>query len=208
MARCWRRVAGTKSFQPKDKTKSPPPDDPGNPTVNFRGEKRSNETHASKTDPEARLAKKGKGKGVEVELLRKPAGGESQRTDRRRGSVSGQRDGGTRCCTGDAGANSWQTNGNRRRGQRIRHAGLCEGVPASASEAACGAKSRTAGRQRDRWPHYPAPELCLQSEKAEANRRMLWLAEDDCSDAQAAPSRRVQSALDFYLRLRRLQSGA
>jgi transposase len=54
--------AGTKSFQPKDKTKSPPPDDPGNPSVNFRGEKRSNKTHASQTDPEALLAKKGEGK--------------------------------------------------------------------------------------------------------------------------------------------------
>ena len=53
--------AGAKSFQPKDK-KQPPPDDPGNLTVNFRGEKRSNETHASKTDPEALLAKKGAGK--------------------------------------------------------------------------------------------------------------------------------------------------
>jgi transposase len=53
--------AGAKSFQPKDK-KQPPPDDPGNPTVNFRGERRSNQTHASKTDPEALLARKGEGK--------------------------------------------------------------------------------------------------------------------------------------------------
>ena len=53
--------AGAKSFQPKD-NKQPPPDDPGNPTVNFRGEKRSNETHASKTDPDALLARKGQGK--------------------------------------------------------------------------------------------------------------------------------------------------
>jgi hypothetical protein len=54
--------AGMKSFQPKDKRPSPPPDDPGNPTVNFRGERRSNETHESKTDPEARLARKAAGK--------------------------------------------------------------------------------------------------------------------------------------------------
>ena len=53
--------AGAKSFQPKDK-KQPPPDDPGNPTVNFRGERRSNKTHASKTDPESLLAKKGEDK--------------------------------------------------------------------------------------------------------------------------------------------------
>ena len=54
--------ASAKSFKPKDEKESPPPDDPGNPTVNFRGEKRSNDTHESKTDPEARLARKGKGK--------------------------------------------------------------------------------------------------------------------------------------------------
>jgi transposase len=36
-------------------------DDPGNPTVNFRGEKRGNATHRSLTDPEARLARKAKG---------------------------------------------------------------------------------------------------------------------------------------------------
>src|ERR1051326_8299725 len=53
--------AGAKSFQAKNK-KQPPPDDPGNPTVNFHGEQRSNQTHESKTDPEALLACKGKGK--------------------------------------------------------------------------------------------------------------------------------------------------
>ncbi len=54
--------ASQKSFQPKQGSGSHPPDDPGNPTVNFRGEKRSNETHASKTDPDALLARKGNGK--------------------------------------------------------------------------------------------------------------------------------------------------
>src|SRR5208282_4808028 len=38
-----------------------PPDDPGNPTVDFHGEKRSNDTHQSMTDPEARLARKSSG---------------------------------------------------------------------------------------------------------------------------------------------------
>ena len=50
--------ASLKSFRPKGEGKQKPPDDPGNPTVNFHGEKRSNETHESKTDPEARLYKK------------------------------------------------------------------------------------------------------------------------------------------------------
>ncbi len=51
-----------KSFQPKESKLTAPPDDPGNPTVNFRGEKRSNETHESKTDPESLLARKSEGK--------------------------------------------------------------------------------------------------------------------------------------------------
>src|ERR1700687_6124680 len=46
--------AGLKSFK-KGGDDDPPPDDPGNPTVNFHGEPRSNATHASTTDPDAKL---------------------------------------------------------------------------------------------------------------------------------------------------------
>lgn len=58
--------ASLQSFQPKDKQGTPPPDDPGNPTVDFHGQKRSNETPASTTDPDARLARKGKGKEAKL----------------------------------------------------------------------------------------------------------------------------------------------
>ena len=62
--------ASHKSFQRKDGA-SPGPgnDDPGNPTVNFRAEKRSNTTHASVTDPECRLAKKGAGQRARLSYL-------------------------------------------------------------------------------------------------------------------------------------------
>ena len=53
--------AGQKSFRKKDDQDGPSDPDAGNPTVNFRGEKRSNETHASTTDPDARLARKSGG---------------------------------------------------------------------------------------------------------------------------------------------------
>lgn len=52
--------AGQKSFRRKDAS-GPPPDDPGNPSVDFHGERRTNATHQSTTDPEARLAKRGTG---------------------------------------------------------------------------------------------------------------------------------------------------
>ncbi|HVI08076.1 MAG TPA: IS5 family transposase [Candidatus Binatia bacterium] len=58
--------ASLKSFQRKDKTNSSPPEDPGNPTVDFHGEKRSNRTHESKSDPEAQLARKGQGKEAKL----------------------------------------------------------------------------------------------------------------------------------------------
>lgn len=53
--------ASLKSFRPKDERpdERPPPDDPGNPTVNWHGERRGNATHASTTDPDAKLARKG-----------------------------------------------------------------------------------------------------------------------------------------------------
>jgi transposase len=59
--------AGQKSFKPKgDGGAAPPPSDPGNPTVDFRGEKRTNVTHASTTDPDARLYKKANGQEAKL----------------------------------------------------------------------------------------------------------------------------------------------
>jgi transposase len=71
--------AGIKSFKKKEDS-PPPPDppaappsgatgDPGNPEVNFHGEKLKNETHQSTTDKEARLYKKAKGKEAKLGYL-------------------------------------------------------------------------------------------------------------------------------------------
>jgi len=53
--------ASHKSFRPKDEDAPPPSGNPKNPAVNFRGERRKNDTHASTTDPDARLYRKGDG---------------------------------------------------------------------------------------------------------------------------------------------------
>lgn len=57
--------ASLKSFQRKDQQNGPP-DDPGNATVDFHGEKRGNDTHESTTDADARLARKGNGKEAKL----------------------------------------------------------------------------------------------------------------------------------------------
>lgn len=61
--------ASLKSFQAKDKAAgggADEPDDPGNPTVNFHGQKRSNETHQSTTDQDVRLYKKSAGSAARL----------------------------------------------------------------------------------------------------------------------------------------------
>lgn len=54
--------ASHKSFQRKDTPSGPGPEDSGNPSIDFHGETRTNQTHQSRTDPEAHLYKKGTGK--------------------------------------------------------------------------------------------------------------------------------------------------
>jgi hypothetical protein len=91
--------ASLKSFKRKEREPSQPPNDPGNPTVNFHGERRSNATHQSTTDPEAKLAKKGAGKeaklcysanalmenhnGLLIEFALEPADGYAERKSAR-----------------------------------------------------------------------------------------------------------------------------
>ena len=59
--------ASHKSFRPRDE--DPPPDGGGNPTVNFHGQRRANTTHASTTDPDARLYKKARGREARLAYL-------------------------------------------------------------------------------------------------------------------------------------------
>ncbi len=62
-------AASIKSFRRRDEERQPPADDPGNPSVDFRGERRSNETHQSRTGPEAQLMRKGKGKETKLVFM-------------------------------------------------------------------------------------------------------------------------------------------
>ena len=59
--------ASQKSFQKKKGGEAPPKDnDPSNPTIDFRGEERRNDTHESTTDPDARLARKSSGQEAKL----------------------------------------------------------------------------------------------------------------------------------------------
>ena len=61
--------AGHKSFKRKA-DRAHPPDDPGNPSVDFHGERRRNDTHQSTTDPQALLGAQEAGQGSQAQLCR------------------------------------------------------------------------------------------------------------------------------------------
>jgi transposase len=141
--------ASAKSFQSKDKKQPPAPDDRGNPTVNFRGEKRSNDTHESKTDPEARLARKGEGKEAKLSYSGNLLVENRNGLIVKRGSLPGQRHGRARCGADHAGADCGNEGGDRGRRQRIRYTGFCERVSAYESYPARGTE-----RRQTRWEHH------------------------------------------------------
>lgn len=58
--------ASLKSFQRTDAPAGPPPADPGNPTIDFHGARRRNDTPASTTDPAAKLFRKGNGQEAKL----------------------------------------------------------------------------------------------------------------------------------------------
>ena len=140
--------ASAKSFQPKDQKSSPPPDDPGNPTVDFHGEE-AIEPNARIEDRSRRASGAQKQRqGGKVELQRKSAGGESQRIDRFESGVGSDGHSRTRCGDDDVAGYSRKRPCDGGRRQRIRYCGVCTRVPKHARDAARGAKPGAARWQR------------------------------------------------------------
>ena len=199
--------ASLKSFQSKDKKDAPPPDDPGNPTVDFHGEKRSNQTHESKTDPDALLARKARGREAKLSysgsLLVENRNGLIVDAELLQANGRAERDAALVMLEQVPGGPHY---GGRRQG--FRHSGVRGRVQAHERHAACGAERGPTWRQRHRRPHHAAPGLYRQSAEAQADRRMLRVAEGHRAAAQAETSRVIQSGMDLHLRGRGLQPGA
>jgi len=141
--------ASLKSFQRKDVKHSAPPDDPGNAAAGFHWEKRSNQTHESKTDPDAKLARKGKGKEARLSyngnLLVENRNGLIVNTEMFQANGNVQ----TLCRADDAGKDSGHETGNRGRRQGLRHGGFRGRVPKSKGHAARGAEPGATRWERD-----------------------------------------------------------
>ena len=129
--------ASHKSFRPKD-SDPPPPDDPKNPTVNFRGESRRNDTHQSTTDPDARLYKKAVGReaklGYLAHLLTENRHGFIVDTAVTEASGTAERDAAI-AMLGELPLTATTADG--RGGQKLRHARLGRGGPRDGHHTAC-----------------------------------------------------------------------
>ena len=192
--------ASLKSFQPKEQKATAPPDDPGNPSVDFHGQKRSNDTHESKTDPDAKLARKGPGKEaklsysgnlqvenrhgliVNAEVLEANGRAERDAALVMLEQVPGD---GRITVAGDKGFDTAEFVAECRSYQR---------------DTARGAEHCSTGRQRHRFAHHPARQLRHEPKEAQAHRRVLRLAEGHRSVAQAETSWTLQSGMDLHLR--------
>ena len=158
-------VGEHKRFQPKDGKQSPP-DDPGNPTVNFRGERRSNETHESKTDPEAQMARKSEGKESKLSYSG------NLLVENRNGLIvkrkcSWPTDGRTRRGAGDAGTDSGNQagDGGRRKGFDTRgFVGECRNLGVTPRS-----RKTTRDRAEARLMAAPHATLDMRSAKERGN---------------------------------------
>ena len=177
--------ASLKSFRRRDAAPSDPPDDPGNPTVNFHGERRRNDTHPSTTDPEAMLHRKGGGKEAKLAYLGHVL------LDNRHGLVANV------CATHATGT------AERAAAALLLEASAPPGSTVGADKgydvaSFVGRRPRAGGHaprgaegslECDRRPDHAACGLSRQSAETKARGTGLWVDEDRRWLAEAAASR-------------------
>ena len=152
--------ASQKSFTPKGSDRTPP-DDPKNPSVNFHGQTRRNDTHESTTDPDARLYKKGGGHEAKLAYLGHLL------TENRHGLIV---DTAVTAATGTAERDAAivmlgelpldDPSRHRRRRQVVRHARVGRRGPPNAHHPACRRGSPSSRRECHRRAHGPPRRLC------------------------------------------------
>ena len=176
--------ASLKSVQRRDAAPGAPPEDPGNPTVNFHGESRRNDTHQSTTDPEAMLHRKGKGKEAKLAylghvlldnrqgLVANVCATHATGTAERAAAAPGA---GGQCAPGQYG----------RGGQGLRRGELRGHGPRSGDHT----PRRPEGSvECDRWPDHATCGLSRQPAETKTRRTSLWVDEDRRRLAQAPAS--------------------
>ena len=178
--------------------RGPPPDDPKNPTVNFHGQTRRNDTHQSTTDPDARLYKKAVGREAKLGYLGASAHRESPRLHRRHGGDGGDRHGRTRRRDRDARRAAADDAGASRSAPTKRTTRAPGSPPSDGMRITPHVAQNEFGvrRQRDRRAHRRDTPGTAQSTQTETGRASLRLDEDRRLVPQTPPPRRAPRRLD------------
>ncbi len=196
--------ASLKSFKRKgEDSQTPPDDDPGNPSVDFHGERRANATHQSTTDPEARLYKKRPGSAAKLCYM-----GHVEMENRNGLAVNSR----LTQAHGRAEPSAALEMVEEIPGLRRVTLGADKGYDRKefVRELRDHNVTRISRRSnRAQLTGAPAPgRLRHQPDQAQAGRGDLRLAQDRGRAAQGSPSESAKGGLDVYLGAGRLQPGA
>ena len=184
--------ASPKSFRPKDGSGEPP--GPGrNGEQDFHGDRRTNDTHVSTTDPEARLYRKGPGK--EARLCFRGHALMENRNGLIVGAVTTRASGHAERLAALALIEPHAERPQRRQG--LRHRRLCHGVARESGHPACRAEPERTSLG-NRWPHHTPSWLCDLPAHPQARRGGLRLGQDSGRLAQNAASRAAQGRLAIH----------
>jgi len=191
--------ASPKSFRPKDGSDEPP----GlgrNGERDFHGERRTNDTHASTTDPDARLYRKGPGKEARLcfigHALMENRNGLIVGAVTTRASGHAERLAALALIEPHADQAAAGHIGGR---QRLRHRRLCHGAARQDSHPACRAKYQRPSFG-DRRPHHSPSRLRCLPAHSQTHRGSLRLGQDRGRAAQDASSRTAQGRLAIHPR--------
>ena len=210
--------ASHKSFQPKaggrpnsrkkrrDRNRSDQPRGPKNPTVDFRGERRVNQTHASTTDPEARLARI-KGKSSKLAYAGHVLIENRNGSGRRHPAYPGHGDGGGRCGALDAGSHPGRLPCHRRRRSRLRPEALRRGLSCVPRDPARRPEHDEPAESESTSAPPATPGYAISQRRRKIVEEVFGWMKTVGLPAQDPPQRESESRLDVHLHRRRLQPG-
>lgn len=174
--------ASMKSFRPKEDGENPPSNGGRNPAVDFRGEQRANDTHASRTDPEARLARKGAGREAKLcfagHVLMENRHGLVVDVQITQASGTAERDTALDMLQAVPGSRHLTVGADK--GYDTQK--LCARVSGPGGYASCGPEAVLGHR----WADHTAFRIPGESTYTEAGGGDLWLDEDGSRGTQAA----------------------
>jgi transposase len=191
--------ASQKSFRPKDGTGKPPG---AGGEVDFKGEKRKNQTHESTTDPDARLWTKSRGSEAKLSYMGHVM------MENRNGlllqTFLSEANGGARCCAADGRGRPAGKASDVGRRQELRHARIRTRTARDEHHPARGAEHEQS-QERGRRADHTACRVRGESAKAQTSGAVVRVDQDGRDAKESEVARDRQGGMAVYFHRGRLQ---